>query len=374
MKKVGMITCYADNYGACLQAYALQRSIIKLGNECEIIKYTPINSMKERKGLFRLLTPFLNFLRLIKNRNTIDKYQGHMRRKFKQFKKDYLKFGNEPFPTIESLFNSPPDYDAFVTGSDQLWNPIIHGMKNNRAHYLDFAPAGRRRIAYAPSIGVSKIPESCKKEMKTLVERMDVVSVREKAGKDIINDISDKECRVVLDPTLLLDKKEWMDIVNLYPFQRPYIFCYLFGEQGYVDRFIKYARETTGYEIVVIPYTKREMQKGYVIKNDAGPREFLGLIKNASLVITDSFHATAFSINFNVPFYTLLRNTDDQVNNMNSRIFNILEMFNLKDRLIEPNSDYSNELELSIDFSEVNAVLNMRRKEDIEFLRDSIQG
>ncbi len=372
MRKVGLITCYADNYGACLQAYALQQAIIKMGNECEIIKYTPINSLKEREGLLKVMTPVLNALRVIKNRNTIYKYQGQMRKRFKYFKKEYLIFGDALYPTIESLYKSPPSYDVFVTGSDQLWNPIIHGMTNNRAYFLDFVPSGKKRIAYAPSIGISEFPENCKIEMKELVEKMDVVSVREKDGKKIIDEITEKECRVVLDPTLLLNEQDWLKLTNNYNSQKPYIFCYLFSEQEYVGKFINYVKEVTEYEIVVIPYTKREMEQGYVVKNDAGPKEFLGLIKNASLVLTDSFHATAFSINFNVPFYTLLRNTDKELNNMNSRIFNILEMFNLLDRLITSENDYPEKIDMNINYEKVNKELNDRRNDDFNFLKESI--
>lgn len=372
MKKVGLITCYADNYGACLQAYALQQMIIEMEYKAEIIKYSPISSMKEHRGLIKLIVPILNILRSIKNRKSIDRYQGEMRKNFRKFKKECLTFGNIAYPTIESLYKSPPEYDAFVTGSDQLWNPIIHGMTNNRAHFLDFAPEGKKRIAYSPSIGVSKIPDSCKKEMKQLVEKMDVVSVREEDGKRIINEISEKNCRVVLDPTLLLDKDEWSKIIKNFNGKKPYIFCYLFSKQDYVGEFVEYVKMKTCYEIVVIPFTKREMERGYVVRNDAGPKEFLGLIKNASLVITDSFHATAFSINFNVPFYSLLRNSDTELNNMNSRIFNILEIFDLKNRLISSAKDYPDEINFDIDFKKVNKILDERREEDKKFLKTAL--
>lgn len=374
MERVGLITCYADNYGACLQAYALQQIIKGLGHDCEIIKYTPIRALRERQGLAKLIVPLLDVLRGIKNRHSIYAHQGGMRTKFRDFKRENLIFGRESYPTIDSLYKSPPDYDVFVTGSDQLWNPIIHGMRNNRAHFLDFVPSGKRRVAYAPSIGVSRIPEHTKKEMAQLLEKMDVVSVREEAGKAVIGEISDKRCRVVLDPTLLLGPEDWKNVVVEYPHEKPYIFCYVFSERDYVSRFIEYAKEETGFDVVVIPYTQREMEKGYIIENNAGPKEFLGMINNASLVITDSFHATAFSINFNRPFFSLLRNEETEMNNMNSRITNILRVTSLEQRLIASEADFP-ELQLDdIDYSLVNESIIARRASDKQFLLDSLNS
>lgn len=373
MRKIGLITCYADNYGACLQAYALQQAIIKTGNECEIIKYTPIKSLKEHDRVYKFVIPIIRLLKVIKNRKSIYIYQRIMRRKFLQFKKDYLIFGMKSYVDIELLYKSPPIYDVYITGSDQLWNPVIHGLTNNKAYFLDFAPEGKKRVAYAPSIGISKIPVNCINEMKILIEKIDEISVRESEGKRIINEISDKECPVVLDPTLLFGKVFWSKIMKEYNNKKPYIFCYIFSEQSYIEEFIEYTKKLTEYEVVIIPYTKAQTKKGYRMIYDAGPKEFIGLIKNANLVITDSFHATAFSINLNVPFYSLLRNTHNELNNMNSRIFSILKMFNLTDRLITNKKDYPKNIKCEMDYSVINKKLLQLRERDLNILKRMIQ-
>lgn len=370
MINIGLMTCYVNNYGACLQAYALQKAINKLGYNCEIIRYTPVPNVKLPTNTQKAIQLLKNIKRCLKNPDYI--YTIERNRKFKSFREQYLKFGEKDYPEIKDLYDCPPDYDAFVTGSDQLWNPVIHGMSNNKAYFLDFVPKGKKRIAYAPSIGVSKVPDCCKDDMALLLNKMDVLSVREKAGKDIVEELTDKDCKVVLDPTLLLDKSQWSEIAVKPKLDKPYIFCYLFGLSSYIGDFVKYVEKKTGYQVVTLPFTKREYKSRYQKIHNVGPREFLGLIQNASLVITDSFHATAFSINFNRPFYSLLRNTEGEINNMNSRIYSILELTGLTERLIAPSKKFTNDVLDTIDFDKVNESLNSKRKTDIKFLSDSL--
>ena len=226
--KVALMTCYMNNFGACLQAYALQTVIRELGNDCDIIRYTPIPSVKEYPLWFRAAYTIRNRLKGI--RNFKFRYENYRLNYYKAFKREYLIFNDTYYPTIASLYQNPPEYDAFVTGSDQVWNPLIHENTNNKAYFLDFVPQGKKRIAYAPSIGLSELPAECGEEMGQLIDRFDTVSVRETAGKKIIEKISKKECRVVLDPTLLLTREQWLKITKKPSVQKPYILCYLFSE------------------------------------------------------------------------------------------------------------------------------------------------
>jgi hypothetical protein len=370
--RVGLLTAYVNNYGACLQAYALQKTINMMGYECEIVRYTPVPNVKLMTFGQRGIQLIKDIKRFLKNPSYI--YTIERNFKFQRFRNQYLKFSSQNYPEIVDLYNNPPDYDAFVTGSDQLWNPIIHGMSNNRAYFLDFVPPGKKRIAYAPSIGISEIPEECKAEMAELLYKMDKISVREKVGKEIVESLTGKGCSVVLDPTLLIDKEKWSKMSIKPNLDKPYIFCYVFGLGSYIGEFIKYAMEKTGYEVAVLPFTKREERSNYRKMHCVGPNEFLGLIQNASLIITDSFHATAFSISFNRPFYSLLRNSEGELNNMNSRIYNILELTGLTDRLIKPDTEFPADIFKSIDYDTVNVRLQEKREKDLAFLSEALGG
>lgn len=367
---IGLVTCFLDNYGACLQAYALQKTIEKSGNKVEIIKYIGEVGYAPDTGLRKLIrNPFFKWVK----RRLSKEYDEYCKRrvKFDSFRKKHLHFSERSFYSFDELERGAQFYDAYVCGSDQIWNPMLYNG-NNRVYFLDFVPEGKRRIAYAPSIGVSEIPVEYQLEMTQLLQRMDVLSTREETGAGIVKMLSGRDCRTVLDPTLLLSGEEWSCLAKKPNIDRPYIFCYLFGERNYIGEFLDYVIQKTGFQVVTIPFTKREENTEFIQERNAGPEEFVGLIKNASLVITDSFHATAFSINLNTPFYSLLRNNVTDSNNMNSRITDILGMLDLQERLIEKKEDFPVQIDLDVNFDSVNEVLNQLRREDKEFLYKSI--
>lgn len=369
-KNVGLATCFIDNYGACLQAYALQTAIEKLGHKCEIINYRePVGYEKQKMKKRLLSNPF--FVTALSKFSEGYRRAYAKRPKFDAFRNKYLHLG-VACDTEKAVYESALRYDAYVCGSDQIWNPLLFS-KNNKIYFLDFVEEGKKRIAYAPSIGIEKIPEMYVEEFGQLVSKFDSLSVREKSGGTIIKDILDKDVDVVLDPTLLLNGEEWSQLAHSPKIKKPYIFCYLFGEREYIGTFVEYVRRKLGLPVVCIPFTKREHESDFLKIEKAGPNEFLWLIKNASLVITDSFHATAFSINFNTPFYSLLRNTDNDKNNMNSRIFNILEMTELTERLVTPNVTYPFDISCNMDYSNANGLLQERRTKDFNFLKRALE-
>lgn len=366
MKKVGLATCFIDNYGACLQAYALQKKIKDLGFDCKILNYTQPDgyhneNLRSRVVYSPILLPVFSLMKK-DFRNTHESII-----KFNQFRKKYLKF-TKHLPTTESVYKADLDFDAYVCGSDQIWNPLLFNG-NEPIYFLDFAKENQKKIAYAASIGVSDFPEECKQDFKQLLSGFDYIGVREIEGKNIVEQVAGVPADVVLDPTLLLDKQDWGKIANNPKISEPYIFCYLFGERPYIGEFVDYVKKITGYKVVCIPFTDRERNSDNLNITTAGPLEFLGLIKNAELVITDSFHATAFSINFNTPFYSLLRNSDNEKNNMNSRIYSILELSGLIDRMVTPDIKYPFSISTDIDFASANLFLDEKRKSDLNELK-----
>ena len=371
MKRIGLMTCFLDNYGACLQAYALQQVILKSGNDVEIIKYIGEQGYEPDHGWKKWIRNPLT--RWIKGKISLN-YRFYCERKpsFDSFRKRYLKFTPNSFHSFKELQEKANLYDAFVCGSDQIWNPnLYHG--NNSCYFLDFANKGQKRIAYAPSIGISQIPKEYQENMKELLNRIDVLSCREKTGSNIITKLCGKECRTVLDPTLLLSKEEWEQLSKAPILKKPYIFCYVFAEQEYIGDFIKDVKKKTGLPVVTIPFSEREHNSDFQEIKYAGPEDFIGLIQNASLVITDSFHATAFSCNLNIPFYSLLRNKEGENNNMNSRILDLLRMLKLDHRLITNRENFPVRVSTNIDFSISNKLLQEKRNQDKEFLFNALK-
>ena len=369
MKKIGLATCFVDNFGACLQAFALQKTIEKNGCECEVLKYSPIKSQRFEIR-FPFLRPALRFRLLIKSLFSNSYKQEYLRkRKFDIFRKKYLKFSKEKYICDSALIKSNEIYDCFVTGSDQIWNPNLYGKTNNRFYFLDFVETNKKCIAYAPSIGVDKIPESCAKDMGKLLEKFSFVSVREETGKAIVNSCSTKKCSVVLDPTLLLNKEEWNNEIGKPLITKKYILCYLFAENPFYCDFIEKAKKHFNYDVVVIPLSPLKYDSSYKKIFKLGPLDFVNLISNASLVITDSFHASAFSINLNVPFYCLPRNNHGDLNNMNSRVYNLLKLTGLEDRLVTKSVI---NFDSNVDFSNSNDILKQKRNVDMRLLYDSL--
>ncbi len=369
--KVGLMTCFVDNYGACLQAYAIQKFLQDGGrNQVEIMKYIGVAGYTPDDPVSRILrNPFFKWIRC----RVSSSYAIHFekRKKFDNFRNQYLHFSDRSYHSNEELKKQSGNYDAYVCGSDQIWNPVIF-HRNERPYFLDFAPEGKKRVAYAPSIGISSIPEEFREEMADLLNHMDVLSAREKTGSDIVTALTGRECRTVLDPTLLLSGDQWREIASRRQIEDPYIFLYLFGTREYIGKFVDYVRKKTGMKVVAIPYVERERKPEYTVVDAAGPEDFVSLIANASLVITDSFHATAFSSNLNIPFYTLLRNEKGEKNNMNSRVTDILNMLQLQHRLIASEQDFPAEIDFNVDFTSSNRILEARRAEDGAFLLHSL--
>ena len=321
MMNIGLATCFLDNYGACLQAYALQTSLEKTNSKVEIINYIGEYGYEPDRGIEKFIrNPLFKWVKSKMDSSYKIRNKNHIR--FNEFRRKYLKLSPKTFHSLDELKKSTHIYDAYVCGSDQIWNPMLYNS-NNKVYFLDFVPKDKKRIAYAPSIGISAIPEKYQGEMRELLNKMDVLSVREKTGSKIVEKLTGRECRTVLDPTLLLSKEEWEGLACNPQIKEDYIFCYIFGEREYIGDFVRYVHQKTGLKLVTIPFTEREKSELYNRVDVAGPEDFVGLIKNAKLVITDSFHATAFSVNLNIPFYTLLRNTNDDKNNMNSRVVDI---------------------------------------------------
>ncbi len=382
-KRVALITCFLDNFGACLQAYALQNEIENLGCECRIIAYTEPEGYNKEDFLGltknKLIKAILDIAKmLIRGKSSFLQNKKH--KAFKSFRDRYLKFEHKNnsgevkvFSNYEQLLCLENDYDAFVCGSDQIWNPVFYG-RNHPAYFLRFA-GDKKRIAYAPSIGLSEMPEQYKETFVSYVNDFDYVSVRENRGSEIIKDLCAKEAKVVLDPTLLVNKECWNSILNVKysPPYHKYIFCYIFSNIKEVSDFLKNVQNVTGLPLVYVNISELSYEnlKARCVES-AGPAEFLQLIKNSEFVLTDSFHGTAFSLAFNKNFYVFERRRVNETVDMFSRIQSILLNTGLENRLVQINEKF--EVKENIDYSKVDEKINVLRKESEGFLKAALFG
>ena len=377
LKKVGILTSaqsFGDNYGAVLQAYALSTVLKSMGYEPNIIKYKVAGEYVNHSAPLaeRLKTTLFNKEMSVHAKKTLianKLMHKSVNGVFWNFVNNYLDFYNEEFIGFDELKKNPPDFSCFITGSDQVWNPVIHGNKNDPGYFLDFAPKGAKRIAYAPSIGVDKIPEECEKSLGGFLEKFDALSIREKSGADIIKKCCGIDIPVMLDPTLLLSAKEWDEIAKK-PDNLPdkYVFCYKFGKSETMDKTIKHISKKYRLPIVTAPSSP---EVKFTADYSIGPSEFLGAIKNATLVCADSFHATVFSIIYKKPFLIFPRHTEGEIN-MNSRMENILETFALKERYIPENSEFDDSKLFELSFEYANRVLEEKIKESKNYLHNSL--
>lgn len=379
VKKVGILTSaqsFGDNYGAVLQAYALSTVLKSMGYEPNIIRYkvegeyvnhsAPITE-RLKNTLFNNEMSFHAKKTLVLNKLLHKSVNGV----FYNFVEKNLSFYNSDFIGFKELRNNPPAFPAFITGSDQVWNPVIHGNKNDPGYFLDFVPNGAKRIAYAPSIGVDKIPVECENTLEQFLAKFDALSIREKSGAEIIKKCCGIEVPVMLDPTLLLTAADW-DKIAQKPENLPekYIFCYKFGKSATMDETIKRISKKYGLPIVTAPSSPEVRFKAdYSI----GPAQFLAAIKNATLVCADSFHATVFSVLYKKPFLIFPRHAVGGNINMNSRMENILDTFGLYERYVHENSEYNEKELFEISFEKAEAVLKEKRAESISFLDTALQ-
>lgn len=370
MKKIGIMTWYHyHNYGSALQCTALSHVIRKLGYEPYLIQYHP------RKTTCTIPTYRIkDIYHKVKKKVYINTYVPYTSKRREELFIEFLKSNiseTEVVDTFPELYQLNDKLDAFVCGSDQIWAPSCFDDK----YFLSYVQNTSKMVAYAPSLGVNKIDDIIIKEkMKCLISRFKHISVRETQGAKIIRDLCNIEANVVLDPTLLIEANDWDKIIGtskIKEVNQQYILCYFLGdERKYMDT-VKKIASLANLQIVIIPTTTGQKTMVECIKDDIGPSEFLYLIKHASYVCTDSFHGVAFSINYKKPFTTFKRFKDTDKICQNSRIYSLLNLLGLKDRL-----DGEKEIEHSLlkyDYNQVESKLIELRKESLCYLDDSLK-
>lgn len=359
------------NYGTSLQSFALHKKIEGLGYHVSFLlefpkKFTLKNKIKFVLGI-------LGVNKKLKNK-ILPKRQTPKQQKLSKFistNYNLCKSINSKRQLSKLIKNT----DVFVTGSDQIWNTSYNF---NPFYFLDFVD-NAKRIAYASSIGLQDFPNQHKPEVKKLLSKFKHIGLREETG---VYAISKLLCRTdvvqVVDPTFLLDAKDWKNISQNSHIEielpEKYIFCYLIGKnKWYEDQLKKVSQLTDIKNIIIVPATENINFTigGATIYNSAGPLEFVKLIERSSFVCTDSFHATAIALNLNKDFVEFIRFKNTDSSSQNSRIYDILSHYQLMNRIY---SDVSNEWTLPINYSTVNDILEKDRKASLDYLKNAIEN
>lgn len=379
--KIGIITILnVNNYGAELQAFALQAKLRSLGHDVEIINYLyykhPRHKGTELSKSFVDLTLLQaakeKLFPVVANIKAIPFWKAKKTRdkKFQQFHHEVSILSNE-FRSMEDLYNKKNwEYDVAIVGSDQVWNP--YSGSNIEPYFLKFIPNNILKVSYASSFGVDKIPTQYHSTYGGYLRGLNAIAVREPSGVKIIEEIIGEKVDWVVDPTFLLSKEEWLDYSVAPAIEQPYLLIYALTDSEYILKIAKIIAKTRGFQIVRLCKNASKEDNDPEIINiiDAGPKEFLGLFAKASYVLTTSFHGLCFSVNFNIPFYSILKK--EKTNN--SRQLDLLKYLGISDRALFVGDSLPSGLSSDLEFDTVNSKISSKIIESVEYLKSSISN
>lgn len=388
--KIGIVTYVkCDNYGAELQAFAMQFVYNKLGYDAEVLDLekqnkdissslsTIVPAIVNRFKTYGINAPY-KILQLvwdvIQRKKAKKRFAAEIQKKhelYTQFFNEKIKHSSKYY-TLKNVYTEDMPYDVYVAGSDQIWNYMHTDYLD--VYFLEFANRFKaRKIAYAASLSVPDLPARLHADYKRYFENMNSIAVRELNGKDIVEKYSNKKATVVLDPTLLVRKQEWrQNVANEIKKGEKYVLIYTLSGSKYIRNLAKSIAKQIGDGCKVVNIKsdfRPEKNDGIEHLYQIGPKEWVGLIMNAAYMVTDSFHGTAFSINFNIPFTTLLNPSS----NMNSRALSILEITGLKDRIIYDDGSNLLPKTLTVDYDRVNPIIDEWRKKSENYIHESLK-
>lgn len=361
--KTVTVTFHAEhNYGAVLQAYALQKYLLNSGFDNEIIdirhsaSVDKIRIFKKVDSCRDLANNFFSLLRYKSLKVGLNRFIDFV---------DCYQNKTHIYNSISDLIMNPPNSDVYICGSDQIWN--ISNVVS-KEFFLQFGGKKVRRISYAASFGVSEFNDEKMTILADYLKDFDAISVREKSGVDLLYSKLSYNATRCIDPVFLLHDC-WSELSrkakNILP-DKKYILVYSLYNNDLMKNTIKKSKRKYGYEIVQIGY------KGYsplyhdkMILN-AGPLEFISLIKNAQAVITSSFHGTAFSIIFKKPFLAVVNPL------VGSRIMDLLSDIGLQDRIVNDEDQYKSLMDISFRVADVKLQDLISSSKD--FLSKAIEG
>ena len=408
------------NFGTCLQSYALNYVLKKMGHNVEFIyngRETPPITFRQYlfkaiKKILKMILPTNTFLKLKehskKNDNYIVKplhiltlpnhiilkilenvfkrdlwyeYKKHTTlqwRKVYKFTFEDNNFNMRRIYTLKQYEYVNADTDIYITGSDQIWNPYCGGY--NPMMLLEFA-AEKKRIAYSSSISQPKIPVEIEGRMKKALSKFTHIAVREQKSVELLNELLNRnDIKLVVDPTYLLSANEWEDFGNKavieFTLPKKYIFCYFVGDkrQKVYEEMVQQVKIFTGIEeVITLECYNRDYAYGDGrLYKDAGPYEWVYLLKHASYVCMDSFHATVFALKFQKEFVHTMKNEENEVGSQNTRMHDIFNRYGIA---YKNYTDIQNTAwQQVIDYKKVFPIIDAEIEESMKYLKYEIEN
>lgn len=363
-KKIALVTTHnANNYGAVLQAYASQKILSNFG-DVTIVNYDnrhvsmSLDYIRLKPSLHGLLGTAKDLCRILPRIRAINK--------FKSFSQEYFNLSHL-YNRHDLLQGQLEDFDVYVTGSDQIWNPgcINENAKLDPVYFSFFAPPQSKKISFASSWGGYQFNESEKNEIVKYLRSFSDISMREKDSQEFLETLLSRPVMHSLDPTLLLDKDEWSKLCQKNPHNikdKKYILMYSVPKLPFLRECVDFVSRELSLPVIIIDQDPFFNIKGGQKINDAGPIDFLSLFMNAAFVVTDSFHGVCFSTNFNIPFIATSHFPHS------NRIISLLKKLNLMHRLIKSEGDLKT-VSLGQIFDHANKKLNELRIDNANYLK-----
>lgn len=381
---VGIVTLYHGNYnfGGLLQAYALPTALEKyIGIPAEQIDYVSSSGeehrIKDSASIGKIIykAGILFFSKLEKN--NLEK----RRKVFEQFMMD-IPHSNRVYE-YDTVSESLKTYKKIICGGDQIWSDYQQtkwfSNADLRVFTLQFVPKQVKKISYAPSVAVLELTDEFKREFSKGINSFDAISVREKRSLSVLRQVTDNPVKVVVDPVLLLKESDWLQVMNYSQKKEKYILCYLLGDSIEQRKAVKKFAEKLNCKIIIFPHIlqnavrKSDLFFGDIRDYSSGPREFLGLIKNAEVVITDSFHACVFSMIFQTALVVFERGKIGGKVDINSRIYDFLEEYHLEGQLVTEKELTDMKEIPKIDYTYAHEHWKKRRQESLQYLEEALK-
>lgn len=349
---------FGVNYGSALQSYALSRILEQLNIQTEVINYIPLkygmwNEFSgNKKGKYPLAVIAAAFILKFPS-----KYKH--RKIFEKFLRENLNL-TKIYHTNAELKAEPPQSDIYIVGSDQVWN-FDYNESGDFTYFFDFLPSASRKISYAASIGKTTLSKNERGCIKKYLSEFSGVSLREDSSTELLNSMGIPSNHV-LDPTMLLSKYEWNHFAKRRKHKDSYILIYVM-DYLYHD-LIEIAEKISkkfGHKIYMVAFKKikdKRVDKQFIY---ADPQEFLGVLLDASYVVTNSFHGVAFSVNFNKQFCAVAKE------NYNIRIQSLLRMMEIEGHFVSSVNEF--DIGHKIDYSNVNRILTEQRTYSLDYLK-----
>ncbi|MDE6692773.1 MAG: polysaccharide pyruvyl transferase family protein [Muribaculaceae bacterium] len=360
--EICIITCNrANNYGARLQAYALWRHLTELGHDARVIDYCPPYLDFHTRLFFNPGLNVKEWAKLVLRYNErlcyITKFEN-----LQGFSRSMTRLTPVTYTSIEELRANPPKADAYIAGSDQIWNTTFANGRDP-AFYLDFGDDNTLRISYAASFATQDIANGYTDLVNRGLRRFDAVSVRESSGKHITDSLGIK-ANICCDPAFLLDRSQWDEICSAEKTVHKFVLVYDFERSREVREVAKRIAHARGLKIFTI--SNRPLRYGARDFSDCTPGEFLRLIKDADCVVSNSLHGTIFSLIYGKDFYVV-----DRADGLNVRMHDLVHHYGLDHRLISPSADNAT-LQSGIDYTKVYPKLQSDISESKKWLTSQL--